>query len=491
MSSENESYHSRNEFKDKLAIRGGAVHKLQLRPYDANNPAIPITAAVFAFDSSFPGPGIFLHLSLINDLARKSPEKMLMVFGHTDKVGKEVYNKGLSDRRAKAVLSLLTQDLELFDKIAKEEDWDLRAYQAMLRGIGCNPGAIDGVDGPMTQAAIRAFQTEYNEGFYHGSRSKLAIAEGIAVDGKLTSATKAAVRDAYLAVAPSKIPSSRFLQTPFAGCSEFNPISDKNELNRRAVVAFVGPDSPVAKEIPCRPGDISACWLDDKGKMRCKFYRRGIQEEKKEPEIPRFFDFQWLKEESGEAHLSALTYIPDGTPAKFSIYKCDKPLPMPPPNSTGGGTKPSFKKQLATVDGKISGGVCYARWKPPKDYDPFDYDCWLVDLDLDVEIFSDSDEEELKDDDPASVVSLFDNEAIEPPVFCIDAGGHWGFSSHPGKLLNRVRFVNEPKAAGIAIRSDGGILNFEARDGKVDVNDQTSIISLVLTERVRDAEEEQ
>lgn len=488
MSKVNQSYHSSKEIKDKLPIRGGAVHKIQLRPLDSNNPGMPITAAVFAFDSSFPGPGIFLHLRLIDEMARKSPEKMLMVFGHTDKVGKEVYNKGLSDRRAQAILSLLTRDLKTFDRIAEEENWDLRAYQAMLRGIGCNPGAIDGIEGPMTQSAIKAFQAEYNEGLYHGSRAMPALTEGVVIDGRLTAATKAAIRDAYLTIAPCNIPSTRFLPTPYAGCSEFNPVSDKNELNRRAVVAFVSSDSPVCKLIPCRTGDISACWLDDKGEMRCKFYRRGIQEEMKEPDLPRFFDFQWLKEESGEAHLSALTYIPDGTSARFTIYKCDKPLPIPPPNSSGGGTKPSFQNQLGTVNGKISGGVCYARWRPPKDYDPFDYDCWLVDLDIDVEIFTDADEEELVDSEPGSVVTLFDKQAIEPPVFCIEAGGHWGFSHHPGKLLNRVRFINEPKAAGAALRGDGGIVNFEASDGKVDIDDNTTIISLVIAEKVPESE---
>jgi hypothetical protein len=478
----------RGDFKKKLSLNTTHKNIIRLRPPEIFEKTLAVPAAVFAFNSSFPGNGILLHLHMIQEIAEKHSGKLLMVFGHTDKTGKEVYNKHLSDRRAKALMALLTNDRKSFDQISSEEDWDLRIYQTMLRGIGCNPGAIDGVDGEMTKAAIKAFQREYNEGFYHDSLTNLAI-DGVPIDGILAKKTKAAIRDAYLALHSPKITISRFVSIPFAGCSEFNPISNKSELNRRAVVAVVSPSSSVLKEIPCRMGDIAACLIDDKGKMRCSFYRRCIQEDTKELDIPRFFDFQWLREESGEAHLSALTYIPDGTSAKFTIYKCDQPLPLPPPNSAGGGTRPSFKNQLGTVDGKISGGVCYARWKPPKDYDPFDYDCWMVDLDIDVEIYTDTDEEELDDSDPGSPNSLFDKQSIEPPVFCIDAGGHWGFSHPPGKLLNRVRFVDDPSATGVALRGDGGIISFTANEGKVDIDDNTAIISLVLSEKEPDFEE--
>lgn len=473
-----------NDIKKKISLSVLNKNIIRLRPYGVFDQTLTIPATVFAFDSSFPGNGILLHLYIIKDLADKHPDKMFMIFGHTDKQGSEVYNKHLSDKRAEAVESLLTKDYATFDKIALEENWDLKIYQALLRGIGCNPGAIDGKGGEMTSAAIRGFQTEYNEGFYSGSPP----VEEIPVSGELTDETMTAVRHSYLDLYSPGISKGKFTSVPFGGCSEFNPVSDKADLNRRAVIAVASPDNQVINNIPCRKGDINACLLDNKGKMRCSFYRRYIKEEDEDPKIPRFFDFQWLKEKSGAAHLSALTFLPDDTTAKFSIYKSDKPLSIPPPHSEEGSSRPSFKDELGTAEGKISGGVCYARWMPPKDYDPFDYECWMINLDFEVEINSDADEEELDDGDPASTTSLYNNHLVEPPVFSIDAGGHWAYSQPPGKPLSRFRFINDPSVKGSALQGDGSIINFKASSYKPDTGDRSVILSVVVMGKDPDTE---
>jgi outer membrane protein OmpA-like peptidoglycan-associated protein len=44
----------------------------------------------------------------INELIDRNPEEMVMIEGHTDLVGSEVYNAALSDRRAEAVAIALT-----------------------------------------------------------------------------------------------------------------------------------------------------------------------------------------------------------------------------------------------------------------------------------------------------------------------------------------------------------------------------------------------
>lgn len=465
-----------NDLKKKIVLSTINNNIIRIRPAGVFEQTLTIPATVFAFDSSFPGNGILLHLYIIKELADRHPGKTFMVFGHTDKQGKEVYNKHLSDRRAEAVISLLSKNYKIFDRIAAEENWDLKIYQALLRGIGCNPGAIDGKNGEMTSAAIKGFQSEYNEGYYSGNP---AIYE-IPVNGILTDQTKTAIRHSYIDLYSPDIPDDKFAAVPFGGCSEFNPISGKADVNRRAVIAVASSDNSILNNIPCRKGDIKACLLDNKGKMRCSFYRHYIKEDDEEPKIPRFFDFEWLEEKSGSAHLSALTYLPDGTSAKFSIYKCDKPLPIPPPHSEEGTARPIFKEKLGTVEGKISGGVCYARWVPPKDYDPFNYEDWMINLDFEVEVLSDDDEEEPSDSDPASPNSLYEKHLVEPPVFCIEAGGHWGYSQPPGKPLSRFRFVNDPSAKGMALQGDGSIINFSARSNKPDESDKSVILSVVV-----------
>jgi hypothetical protein len=438
---------------------------------------VAVPTAVFAFDSAFPGPGIFKHLESIEKMSIDYPETRLAVFGHTDKTGSREYNKKLSDRRAKAVLALLTKDLNLFDDIAKEEDWNLRCYQAMLRAVGCNPGAIDGRRGPMTQTAIRWFQQEYNQDIYHQANVSRAHPE-IVVDGKIGPKTRVALRDAYVSIAPASISKDRFSDPAYAGCSEFNPISYEDAENRRVIVAFIETQQPRNGEFPCQEGNISACEIEGRSEIKCAFYRRFFHE-KKGSDLPVFFDFQWLKEENGKAHLSALTSLPDGTNAIFTIFRSEQRLPSPLPDSSSGSQRPSLGSVLGTVNGKIAGGVCYARWTPPEDFDPFDVRYWLVDHDV-----------ELKDEEEGGVSpELTEPEVLLPPVFCIDAGRHWGYSGPPSNRLNRLFFVDDPNAEGVALLTNGTFVKFSSSGGKLDAEDEYEVVSLVVTDQSTELEE--
>jgi len=442
---------------------------------------LSVPTAVFAFDSAFPGPGIFKHLESIGKMSEDYPETRLVVFGHTDKTGSREYNKKLSDRRAKAVLALLTKDLNLFDDIAKEEDWNLRCYQAILRAVGCNPGAIDGYIGPMTQAATRWFQQEYNEDIYHQADISRAHPD-LVVDGKIGRKTRAALRDAYVSIAPANISKDRFANPAYAGCSEFNPISDRDAENRRVIVSFIGTEQPRNGEFPCQEGNVSACTIEGRGEMKCSFYRRFIHE-LKGPDLPVFFDFQWLREEDGKTHLSALTSLPDGTNAIFTIFRCEQQLPSPPPDSSSGCQRPSLGSVLGTVNGEIAGGVCYARWTPPKDFDPFDIEYWLVDHDIELE-------DEDSDEDEGDMFSdLTDLEVMYPPVFCIDAGRHWGYSGPPSNRLNRLLFVDDPNAEGVALLTNGTFVKFSSSGGKLDVGDEYNVVSLAVVDQSIEPEE--
>jgi peptidoglycan hydrolase-like protein with peptidoglycan-binding domain len=440
--------------------------------------ACAIPAAVFAFDSSFPGPGIFQYLEQVAALARDTPGARLVVFGHADATGDEAYNKTLSDRRARAVLALLTRDVALFDAVADEDGWGVAHEQAMLRGVGCNPGAIDGQAGAKTRAATRAFQGEYNDGVFHASGQRRAHAD-LAIDGVMGPATRRALRDAYVSVAPGGLATDRFAGPRFAGCSELNLIAEGAAAeNRRVVVGFF--DALPAEPFPCKTGDVSACPRDGPAPRRCGFYRGHVVEEARPTRS--FFDFQWLKQRDGVAHLSALTSVPDGTPARFTVYRCTSPLPAPPPDSSTGAPRPDAGEVLATLDGTVRGGVAQALWTPADGQDPFDPASWFDD-DLDLRIREDEDHAAPAPGSPASIDGLL-AQRPRPPVFSIEAGEAWGFSGPPGQRLNRIRFSGAPSGSGTAVCSDGAVRTFEVKDGRpTHALDELDVVAVTLHER--------
>jgi hypothetical protein len=448
------------QLQSGLSVDALARHSFQLG--FEKSPSVLIEGALFAFDSAFPAPGMLLHLAQIQRELEQRPAARIVVFGHTDVKGTEDYNKKLSDRRAKAVLALLKRELALFDAVAQQEDWGTGQYQAMLRALGCNPGAIDGTDGPMTQGALRGFQGEYNRNVYHGAEgSPVRSHPDLAVDGVLGPKSKAAIRDAYVAHSPCRLDAARFNAPAFAGCSEFIPIAENDEDNRRVAVALIEGAEPRAEDFPCKQGDIGACPVDRKQPMRCKFHRRhftGVQRVKTRP----FFDFKWLREKSGHVHLSALTSVPDDTPARFVIFRWESEMPGEMPSSESGGTPPEPGAKIEEVEGEIRGGVAFARWLPPEDFDPFHFPGWLLDHDVDLEIFQGDD----PDGGAVSGEDLIARLAAHPPVFRVEASDKWGFSFPPSHELNDVRIVREDEGPGVAIGYDFGLVAWHATGGK-------------------------
>lgn len=55
-----------------------------------------LPAITFDFDSAFVKPAVVDHLAAVERLIRNHPDSRIMVFGHTDAVGDEMYNKKLS-----------------------------------------------------------------------------------------------------------------------------------------------------------------------------------------------------------------------------------------------------------------------------------------------------------------------------------------------------------------------------------------------------------
>ena len=426
------------------------VKIVSIQPYAERTPLI----GGFELDSSFPEPGMLYLLEGAVRAADSRKDAKVVVLGHTDLSGTLAHNKKLSDRRAKSVLSLLTRNLSMFDEIAEEEDWGTMQYQAMLRGVGNNPGPIDGKPGRLTDAAVDSFQEEYNEGMFHSADDAPARAYGkLDVDGKLGPKTKAALRDAYVAQAP-EVKESRFSGPRFVGCSELNPLEGKAGKSRRVELALIDDGKPQSEDFPCVEGDISACRIDRSSGVRCKFYRQHFTELGEDIKGRPFFDFQWLEEKKKKYSLSALTTLPDGTTAKFTIYRWEDELPDEMPNSkTAGGAPPRPGKVVGQTSGTIRGGVAYARWSGTDDFDPFDVFDWFVDHELDLEP---------QEDAP----TIDDAEALQstaPPVFLVEANGEWGFSLPPSRRLDRVRVKDHPEGEGIAVAWDGGLVPWKVK----------------------------
>jgi hypothetical protein len=216
--------------------------------------------------------------------------------------------------------------------------------------------------------------------------------------------------------------------------------------------------------------------------MRCPFYRQHFSEHE-ELDVARFFDFRWLREKSGAAHLSALTTLPDGQ-AKFTVYRYDLPITDPMPNSSGGGGRPASPgERLDVVPGQIRGGVAYARWTPPDDFDPFVYPDWLVDHDHDMELFGNDE----PDGGPVDPEALLDAKGMRPPVFLVESGAHWAFSFPPSEDLDNVRITNESTGPGLAIGYDAGLVPWQATDGRTAPTNalpgDVGILALVMSSR--------
>jgi outer membrane protein OmpA-like peptidoglycan-associated protein len=445
-----------------VSLRTGALHRLVVqRPRP--QPTRAFDGAVFALESAFPTPGVAAMLRHAAELVAEhrrngSGPLRLGLFGHCDPSGDEDYNKALSDRRAQAVYALMTSDLEMFEKVAKDDAWGTDAYQAMLRALGNNPGAIDGEIGDLTRAAIAGFREEYNLDLHH-RRSGRARAWGDLPPGdELDDDTKRAIRDAYHAEQSIDIDPVCFYGPRTSGCSELNPIdAERPEKNRRVTLAVYGEGAPLPGEFPCKEGDVGACRKDDRGAFRCRFYREHFVDPSPITTAFEIWDPEWLRTPTGKAHLSALTSLPDTNDVKIEIQICTQRSPM---QEDGAGAMPeSFGTSIAVLPGLVRAGVVYGLWTPPNGYDPFDPKHWF---------------RIPGEDEPDPWLLPF-----RPPVFNVDASGHWLVGLTPGHLAANTRVLGDAPQEAIALRSDGKLILTMGRDAIMDDDSPPRIIALL------------
>ena len=429
-------------FGDRLTLPIDETHRVVIEP-PPPAPTSSFRGAIFGASSTFPTAAITPLLRLAQEWADEPSNRDLAlgVFAHADPSGGEQSNKELSDHRARAVFALLTGDLDAFERVAEQSSWGTAEQQSMLRALGCNPGAIDGIVGPLTRAATQLFRREYSTDVFHANtrpRKYGALGEGDTLDAE----TRAALLDAYHAEYAVEVPAERFFGPRFMGCGEFNPLAADPSASggRRVSLVQYGKDRPRAIDFPCVLDDASACAIDDGGVRRCKFYRETVGEESLDMPLP-FLDYEWLQTPHGGAHLSALTALPDCDDLEFSIEL--QQGPATPEDSDYGPPRPPRGVQLARVPGMVRRGVAYALWSPPAHYDPFDAQRWFEHV---------PDESKRR-----AYVPPF-----QPPVFAISGetehGPVWGLAGPPGTELRHLRFSTEVSGPATVVRNDGTFL---------------------------------
>jgi hypothetical protein len=326
---------------------------LYVAPTDANDvntirvPLAPIACwrlndVVFAFDSSFIGPGFAGEFTKLATLVAANQGAPASLFAHADPVGSDDVNKTISDRRAIAVYAVLTRQPDQWEYLYSHpqdgDTWGTSAIQAMLATIvdgSGNPyyaGDTDGVFGPQTKAAVTSFQTD----------------AGLSPDGVAGPDTRKALFGAYMDLLCVDGSGARFLMkaTDFLGggadpggkmamqgCSEFNPVfllssdemaqyqqsgdkasrNKRNGPDRRVVLYLFRPGTqvdpadwpcPRVKEsaAPCKgqfwpdgdqrrkPGDAERKYQDTHDTMACRFYDRFARRSPCEGGAPAFLE---------------------------------------------------------------------------------------------------------------------------------------------------------------------------------------------------------
>jgi putative peptidoglycan binding protein len=184
--------------------------------------AIPGT--VFRFGNAFPLPPIGESLSEVEELVTElGSEGKLLLFGHSDSAASDP--QGASERRAKAVHTLLVNDPAGFQAVDDEESWEINVVQSCLTKVGYRPGPVDNADGPQTQAAVKAFQED----------------QGLDVDGIAGPLTRRALYTEYLNLLSPGLEAAAFLDPATLGCADTHPVIETGESceDNRRVTTFV------------------------------------------------------------------------------------------------------------------------------------------------------------------------------------------------------------------------------------------------------------
>ena len=134
------------------------VHTIRVRKQPAPPPQFEMCARIrgifFETDKSFIRPSVVGDLKRVEEAMDRHPGAKALIFGHTDKVGSEQYNRDLSERRSLSPYAFITDDADTWEMLYNQEDWGTRAIQEIPKDFGppYDPGPVDGIYGSRTRA---------------------------------------------------------------------------------------------------------------------------------------------------------------------------------------------------------------------------------------------------------------------------------------------------------------------------------------------------
>jgi hypothetical protein len=276
----------------------------------------------FEFDSSFVLPlGLTFDAQPLKKLMDDHPGSKLSIFGHTDPVGKDSYNKTLSGRRAQAIFGLLTRNVELWKDLYFHHDtlgndpWGVRSIQVMLNFVGpTKAGNTQGILDDLTRQALKDFEEAKNppaKGFNKKQEVDPGTFEVLAklyMDTICTDDDNNPVQftpDDFLARGAGKDGKG-----DFQGCGEFNPLmmlskderaffdqeqnksarNKENQVNRRIMIllyrtgARVEPEKWPCPSVKEGPEKCQARFFTNAKERRSNLEQR--REHKDEPNNP-------------------------------------------------------------------------------------------------------------------------------------------------------------------------------------------------------------
>ncbi len=234
-------------------------------------------AAHFEADKSFPLPAALPTFRAIAELARKEPQRPLLIVGHTDATGTPEHALALSEERAQVIAAYLRDDAAAFIKLYEGAKWGLREDQHMLHAMGLYQQQPGGAADAAFQQAVRHLQ--------HAQKLK--------EDGVMGPATRKALIEVYMSADATTVPASVLIRT--LGCGQRHPLEKTqgaSEKNQRVdVFAFEkSPIVPAPDE--CASGKHPGCkvyerWLAAvKSQIKPSAAEAPPAAAKKEPEQP-------------------------------------------------------------------------------------------------------------------------------------------------------------------------------------------------------------
>ena len=139
--------------------------------FRSSSQRVAFPSALYAPDALVPqfagDSDLFQRLHTILDLGRQNPNYDVDALGHSGSGDTAADPGALAHSRAQILACLVTRDPSALGKQLADQGSVVDLQQVLHglndRGWTCDPGPVDGADGPKTQAGVQAFQQDHNE----------------------------------------------------------------------------------------------------------------------------------------------------------------------------------------------------------------------------------------------------------------------------------------------------------------------------------------